>query len=173
MINYINNNVNVILEIQNYLINLRNIHPSLPEVYPTGIYDETTANAIIEFQNIMGLPPTGTVDILTWNALIRDYGEYLKRIQAPGSIPFSATEFVDVKRGDQRDIVYAIKIMLNNFHRRYANYIKLDVTNLYDEQTEESVKLFQERSMLPVTGIVDKNTWDTMVAIYNTCRFYL
>lgn len=172
MINNSNYNINLVLEIQNYLINIRNTYPSLPTIYPTGVYDAATRNAVAEFQNIKGLPSTGNVEIYTWNALIRENNEYLKKTQIPGRIPVSTPDFEVVKRGDRRDIVYAIKVMLNNFHKRYINYSELEITNLYNQETEEAVKLFQQRSMLPVTGVVDKTTWNTLVTIYDTCKFY-
>ncbi|MBE9136073.1 peptidoglycan-binding protein, partial [Nodosilinea sp. LEGE 07088] len=37
----------------------------------TGIYDQTTQNAVREFQRVNGLPVTGTVDAATWQALYR------------------------------------------------------------------------------------------------------
>jgi peptidoglycan hydrolase-like protein with peptidoglycan-binding domain len=172
MIN-INSNSNLILELQNYLINLRNMHPSLPRVYETGIYDTETINAVIVFQQLMGIPSTGNVDFDTWNMIINENNEYLRRTQVPGRIPFSTPNFKEIKLGDQGDIVYALKIMLNSFSRRYTNYTQLELTNLYDEQTQEAVNLFQQRSMLPITGIVDRITWNLLVSIYECCRFYL
>lgn len=172
MVNDINFNTILVKEIQNYLINIKNIYSSLPPVYPTGVYDTSTRNAIIAFQGIRGLPPTGVVDIYTWNALVQDNNEYLKKTQMPSRVPLSAPDFLEVKFGDEKDIVYAIKIMLNSFNRRFTNYHQLDVTNVYDEDTERAVKLFQQRSMLPVTGVVDKDTWNTLVTIYDSCRFY-
>ena len=62
--------------------------------------------------------------------------------------------------------------MLNGFWRKYINYTQLEVTNLYDKETEETVRLFQQRSMLPDTGIVDMDTWNTLVKIYDNCRFF-
>lgn len=167
-----NNNENLILEIQNYLINIRNTYPSLPLIEPTGVYDQETRNAVIAFQNIKGLPPTGSVDLRTGNELVRENNEYLRRTQTPVRIPFSSSDFQNVKIGDQRDLVYALKIMLNSFNRRFSNYIELQITDIYDEKTEEVVRLFQERSMLPVTGIVDIETWNALVNIYDCCRFY-
>lgn len=162
----------IILEIQNYLINIKNLHPSLPTVYPTGIYDEATRNAVTAFQIIKGLAPTGFVDFRTWDELILENNEYLREFQAPQRIPVSTHDFIDVKIGDQRDIVYVIKTILNSFHRRYTNYAELEVSNTFDEETEEAVKVFQKISMLPVTGIVDINTWNTLIKIYDGCRFY-
>jgi uncharacterized protein YgiM (DUF1202 family) len=42
-----------------------------PSFIVTGIYDQTTQNAVREFQRVNGLPVTGTVDAATWNALYR------------------------------------------------------------------------------------------------------
>jgi peptidoglycan hydrolase-like protein with peptidoglycan-binding domain len=40
---------------------------SPPEI--TGTYDQSSANAVREFQSLVMLPVTGLVDILTWNAI--------------------------------------------------------------------------------------------------------
>lgn len=165
-------NTYLILEIQNYLINIKKLYPSLPALEPTGIYDKATRSAVLAFQNMKGLPATGTVDVPTLNELVRENNECFRKTQLPSRIPVSTPDFADVKLSDKRDIVYAIKIMLNHFNRRYINYTELDVTNLYDEETEEAIRAFQEKSMLPVTGIVDINTWNTLVKIYDGCRFY-
>lgn len=173
MINNTNYYGDLILEIQNYLINIRNTYPSLPLINPTGIFDQETRNAVIAFQNIKLLPPTGSVDVRTANELLRENNEYLRKTQMPARIPVSIPDFKSVEKGDQKDIVYAIKVILNSFNRRYSNYIELEVTDIYDGKTEEAVKLFQERSMLPVTGIVDMATWNHLVNTYDYCRFYM
>lgn len=165
-------NSETILELQKYLINLRNIYPSLLVIYPTGIYDNNTRNDVSEFQMIKGLPTTGVVDINTWNEIIFENEQYLKKTQPPKSVMVSHAAFEDVKVGDTRDIVYAIKVMLSSMNKKYANYHELEISNLYDEKTKKAVELFQERSMLPVTGIVDVETWNTLVAIYGGCKFY-
>ncbi len=168
----LNSNSNLVLELQSYLINIRNLYSTLPKVNKTGIYDTETSNAVTVFQELMGLPATGVVNFDTWNAIINANNEYLQKNQVPGKIPFSTSDFRDIKPSDQGDIVYAVKIMLNSFGRRYANYVQLELTNIYDAQTEENIKLFQQRTMLPVTGIVDRVTWNAMVTIYECCRFY-
>ena len=165
-------NKNLVMVIQNHLNNIKNLYPSLPSVTPTGIYDEATQNAVLIFQKIKGLSPTGFVDVPTLNALVHENHECIKKTQMPYKISFSTRDFVDVKLGDQRDIVYVIKVMINGFCRRYVNYNKLEVTNLFDEETEEAVRLFQQRSMLPPSGIVDIKTWNALVKIYDVCRLY-
>ena len=121
---------------------------------------------------LKALPLTGNLDYNTWNTLVKENIEYVLKSKMPIKIPFSSHDFKDVKIHHQGDIIYAIKIMLNSLGRRYTNYKQLELTNIFDRETEEAIKLFQERSMLPVTGIVDRITWNTLVTIYEHCRFY-
>lgn len=49
--------------------------PSIPPVPENGIFGEETEKAVIAFQNLFGLEPTGTVNEATWNELSRVYRE--------------------------------------------------------------------------------------------------
>jgi peptidoglycan hydrolase-like protein with peptidoglycan-binding domain len=46
-------------------------------------------------------------------------------------------------------------------------------TGFYDNQTREAVEKFQEFAALPVTGQIDKTTWDEIVAEYKQVEAYL
>lgn len=61
--------------IQQILSYISLVIPSIPPVPTDGIFDETTEEAVIAFQNIFGLEPTGIVDEATWNELARVYRE--------------------------------------------------------------------------------------------------
>ncbi|MGB4438164.1 MAG: peptidoglycan-binding domain-containing protein [Sedimentibacter sp.] len=181
MINNINNINNilssmkqseVVSEIQHYLRNISYSQPELQQIIITGIYDTPTREAVSAFQNIVGLPVTGKVDFNTWKALINANNLHVESKEMPHKIPCCSYDFVEIKNGYEGDIVYAIKIMLNNFSRKFSNYNKLEITNKYNNETEEEIKKFQKTSMLPVTGIVDKTTWNTLVSIFDTCKFY-
>ena len=160
---------NFILEIQNYLNNANNAGN---KIGLTGVYDEATRNALLAFQKINGLHPSGYIDAPALFMLVRKNNDYLRRAQRPGRIAVSNSDFADVKKGGQKDLVYSIKLILNSFYRRYSNYPELEMTNIYDEKTEEAISLFQQRSMLPVTGIVDLKTWNTLCQIYDSSKLY-
>jgi len=49
--------------------------PLIPPISEQGIFGEETENAVIAFQNIFGLEPTGVVNEATWNELVRVYQE--------------------------------------------------------------------------------------------------
>jgi len=159
-------------EIQYYLRNISYSHSELPQIIMTGIYDTRTREAVSAFQCIAGLPITGKVDFNTWKALVNANKLHVKSKEMPHKIPCCSYDFVEIKNGYEGDIVYTIKIMLNNFNRKFSNYKKLEITNKFNSATEEEIKRFQKTSMLPVTGIVDKTTWNTLVSIYDTCKLY-
>ena len=43
----------------------------------TGVFDEDTEEALLRFQAIQDLPPTGRLDRNTWNRLSEEYQNYL------------------------------------------------------------------------------------------------
>lgn len=46
------------------------------DVEKSGVYDETTAACVREFQKINGIEPTGEVDRTTWDRLARNYNTF-------------------------------------------------------------------------------------------------
>jgi peptidoglycan hydrolase-like protein with peptidoglycan-binding domain len=167
-----NDETSPISEIQRYLRNISYSHPEIPRIALSGKYDRQTQMAVEDFQKFSGLPVTGKVDYTTWNAMVRENSLHMKSIEMPYKLPCRSFDFGTIKNGYSGDIVYVLKIMLNNFCRKYKNYKHLEINDQYDYATEEAVKEFQKASMLPVTGIVDKETWNTMISIYSTCKLY-
>ncbi len=49
--------------------------PSIPPITVSGIFDEKTENAVMAFQTMFGLEPTGIVDEASWNEIARIYSE--------------------------------------------------------------------------------------------------
>ena len=59
--------------IQLLLLELRAAYDVFEDITESGTYDAKTQNAIAKFQLINGIPPTGNVDLRTWNRLVREY----------------------------------------------------------------------------------------------------
>ena len=170
--NNFNNQISAITEIQMYLRNISLYHPEIPRIIVNGNYDSETKAAVEAFQKITGLDVTGKVNYATWNALVKENSLHKVDKEMPYKIPYSGYDFEDLSIGYAGDRVYAIKMILNNFCRKFRNYKRLEVNDMYDHETEEAIKQFQKTSMLPITGVVDKKTWNTLVSIYDTCKFY-
>lgn len=163
---------NPILEIQLYLNDIARIYPEIPSVYPTGIYDERTRNSVMEFQKYFSLPVTGVVDLATWEKIISEHKICLHGINVPTSVSCFPSNISEFKLNDQHNCIYMLQIVLNNFRRHYPNYIEVPITGIYDERTEDAVKQFQQLSGLPVTGVLNRITWNTLNLINDTCRLY-
>ena len=60
--------------------------PQLPVVEQTGVYGEETQQAVAAFQSYDGQEATGSVTILTWNALYRQYASIEQIIFSSGAL---------------------------------------------------------------------------------------
>ncbi|WP_313343896.1 peptidoglycan-binding protein [Sedimentibacter sp.] len=163
---------NPVLEIQHYLNDIAQVHPEIPLVYPTGRYDDRTRNAVIEFQEFYSLPVTGVVDLETWNKILSEHKKCSHCINVPSTVSCFPNNVTEFKLGDQNNCIYILQIVLNNFKNKYSNYVEAPITGIYDKKTKEAVKQFQQLSSLPVTGILNRETWNTLNLINNTCRLY-
>ena len=76
-----------------------------------------------------------------------------------------------VKLGDVANPVLAIQRDLRRIKQNYPAIP--DITTklgIYDQETENAVKKFQEIFNLPITGVVDKATWYKIKYVYNSVK---
>lgn len=67
---------NVVTQIQTFLRVIAQNNNSVPSVTVDGIYGEKTKAAVTAVQRLSGIPETGSVGPLTWNAIVNLYNEY-------------------------------------------------------------------------------------------------
>lgn len=136
-------------------------------IVPDGIYDEKTRTAVSQFQRFIGLPITGIVNRATWDAL---YGAYraseFERSRPKPLYPFPESGGYVLTPGEVSDIVMIIQLMLDTLSAHYDG-IEVTPTGEYDEQTRRAVEVFQRTNNLPVTGTIDKVTWNRLADVYN------
>ena len=61
--------------IQEYLVYISTVYPSIPAPAVTGVYGLETVRAVEAFQRQFGLPETGTVGVTTWDAIATLYSD--------------------------------------------------------------------------------------------------
>ena len=59
--------------LQSMLIQLSLENPSIPQPDHNGVLDELTSEALVAFQFIADLPPTGELDKITWKYLVKQF----------------------------------------------------------------------------------------------------
>lgn len=65
-----------VIAIQEMLSYISLAIPAIPLITELGVFGEETQNAVIAFQQMFGIDPTGIVDETTWNELIKIYTQY-------------------------------------------------------------------------------------------------
>ncbi len=162
------NNVQII---QNQLNRIRRNYPAIPQIENVnGIFGVDTENAVRKFQEIFNLNVTGTVDKATWYAIKRYYAgvKGLSELAAEGvtiaeaSVPF-ATQLEEGQSGIPiRTLQYYLSVIA------YFNGALSPVprTAVFDADTVDAVERLQSFYGLPVTGIVDDDTWNTITRVY-------
>jgi peptidoglycan hydrolase-like protein with peptidoglycan-binding domain len=62
--------------------------------------------------------------------------------------------------------VYELQHMLRKIAQITGGVPLINTDGIYGEATREAVSVFQQENGLPVTGEVDKATWDRIFAVY-------
>ena len=157
-----------VLELQNMLRRISLMEHRLPLVNPSGVYDETTEEAVREFQRQNGLSPTGETDYATWNAILACYRDCEACMIPDVPIyPFPGHDYRAVP-GEKSTVVLIIQIVLDAISTTYDAFYDVRPTGVYDEATQDAVSEFQKINRLPETGIVNDETWDALAESFNT-----
>ena len=165
----ITNSKSSIAEVQGYLRELHHdTQGEIPLVNPDGIYGEETVAAVEAFQRANGIPVTGRVDNATWDAIYKAFlAAVLRREKPHGIMPFPDEDGYEVSEGERSDVVMAIQLVLRLLASIYDDIDGTNTGGVYDEPTATDVRTFQARHNLPVTGKVDKATWNALADAYN------
>ncbi len=160
---------NNIYELQRYLRELHyDTRGEIPLVNPDGIYGSETREAVEAFQALHNLLVTGEADNTTWNAIYREYTDAISRRSPPHPIsPFPNEEGYVIDEGEYSDIVAIVQFMLRLLSNVYDDIDGLPPEGVYNEATIKDIKTFQRAHRLPITGIIDKTTWNALADAYN------
>lgn len=155
-------------ELQGHLQTIQREKQGYTDVPRDGFFGETTVAAVKEEQRLAGLPETGVVDFATWEHIRKTCGE-LARANSPAipicGFPLHGRPFSE---GSQGNGVAFLHLMLWELRQKYVNLSPVERFSAeYSSATARCVSQLQEVYRLPVTGITDKVTWDTVVGLYN------
>lgn len=152
-------------EIQNMLYYISFFDKEIPRVYPDGIYDSETEEAVAIFQEQNGLEPTGRVSYDTWVRLRERYLALSDKNAPPIRISIFPSSLYETQTGEKSGIITVIQILLDELSE-HIPIGSVERTGVNDEQTIEAVRKYQNIRNLPLTGMVDKRTWDALATDY-------
>ncbi|MGG2971689.1 peptidoglycan-binding protein [Geobacillus stearothermophilus] len=131
--------------------------------YPnvTGYYGMITADAVRRFQKDNGLPATGSADDTT---LARIADAATRKTAPPAETSRPAIRLTIGSRGQEVERVQAKLKQLGYF--TYPT-----ITGYYGTITADAVRRFQQDAKLPVTGVVDGDTYERLIGQAPAVRF--
>ncbi len=153
--------------LQYYLSVIADYYEAVPPIPITGVFDETTRDAVYSFQKVFALPIDGIVDQRTWNEMYDAYTGIIDSLPedyiSSVGIPFPG-EYLAV--GSTGEYVTALQTYLCVVATVYPSITPPAVTGTFDTQTEEAVKEFQRLFDLTQSGVVGPITWDEIADQY-------
>jgi len=156
----------VIFEIQQKLRNIYKGQGDDPAIIPDGIFSDETKRAVTDFQKSQNLTRTGKVDFATFEALKTENERVLFRESLPVQVMRIRNEDFPLSYGDENEFVEKLKIMLNLVADRHKNFSSLERNSIFDRDTEEQVRRWQAVTFTRETGVVDKETWNSLASYY-------
>lgn len=155
--------------LQYFLSILAEFYETIPFLKITGVFGEKTRNAVISFQQSNGLPQTGIVDAITWNAIYEQYIGIIDTVitkNADSVIPADPYPGEVLKQGSKGENVRTLQQYINTISLTYPAISPIPTTGLFGTQTTQSIQQYQELFGFPKTGIVDRTLWNSIINTY-------
>ena len=150
---------------------ISNNYPAIQKIItPDGFFSDDTERAVKDFQNIFGLEADGVVGKSTWYAIRRIYNA-VKRLNELDSEGISLSEVTDqfesdISLGDQGNAVANLQLFINYLATYYNTIPSIAVDGIFGSDTQNAVFSVQRTFDLPITGIVDAQTWEAIYRAY-------
>ncbi len=154
--------------VQYYLAVISYFLNNIPLLNINGVYDETMAEAVRQFQSYYGLPITGEIDIGTWDTIREIYISVIASI--PDSFYGRRAKLYPgyfLTEGMRNDAVRDLQTYLSTIGRFYPEISELPITGYFGSQTEAAVRTFQQLFGLNVSGAVGPVTWNDIAKQYD------
>ncbi len=155
-----------ILRIQWYLNRISYfLNGELPTSAPTGIFTQSTANNVKEFQRYFDLPQTGIINEATWNRIVSVYYSLLQNFPEEEEV-LESYPGTPIRQGDEGENVLYIQQALNSIRNTISGINYLSEDGKFGSATATAVRQFQEFFSLTPDGIVGPETWRRIAEIY-------
>ena len=128
-------------------------------------FGKGTKESVESFQKYFSLPVDGIVGEVTWNTIKEVFLDVFKILpNIEQTIPYPNEQ---IRPGSRGDYVTIIQTYLNYISIFYPGINSVDVDGIYGPSSVSQVKAFQTVFGLPVTGIVNATTWNSITDVYS------
>ena len=151
--------------VQYYLSVVAYFDPRVSTPTSGGGFDEATRQSVLSFQLAYGLAETGEVDEETWNRIVSVYRGNVASVEAGVSAELFPGALISL--GDEGADVLRVQEFLAVIAEVYTEIPVPPRSGVYDEATENAVRIFQGLFGIEQSGIVGPITWLNLAEKYN------
>lgn len=157
--------------IQAYLNRIRNNYPAIPVITDqTGVFGESTRNAVMKFQSIFNLGADGVVGKATWYKISELYTAVTRLAELDsegtslgiGTVPPSSV----LRMGSRGTDVITLQYLLNVIAEFYPSVPSTAQDGIFGSGTQQAVTAFQRMMQLSPDGVVGAATWRALYETY-------
>ncbi len=162
------NNVKII---QTELNRIAENYPAIPRIArEDGIFGTDTENTVRTFQQVFNIPQTGVVDKSTWYR-IKQYYTGVKNLTSLVSEGITLEEAQVPFPGELSEGMTGIGVRTLQYYLNIIGYFNPDLNllpldGIFGPATTQAVREFQSYYGLPVTGVVNTDTWNRINKVY-------
>ena len=162
--------------VQTRLNRISTNYPGIPKIYPAdGIFDADTEAAVRAFQRQFNLTPDGLVGRATWYRIASVFNN-VKRLSELDSEGLTLEEISRQYPEELREGTSGVSIKLlqyflaivGEYYDALPRWQASQLDGVFGRQTREAVESYQRMLGLPVTGVVDRATWDALLSTYRS-----
>ncbi|NLC79523.1 MAG: peptidoglycan-binding protein, partial [Ruminococcaceae bacterium] len=133
-----------------------------------GIFGARTKEAVTAFQFAQNLSADGIIGQQTWNRLYRLYYSVNNGLTISAPYPGSALTI-----GSVGSNVALMQRYLNYIRSFYTSIPEITIDSQFGNATRTAVMAFQRLFGLTADGIIGRQTWSAIVAVYDRVVVYI
>lgn len=162
--------------IQNRLNRISTNYPNIPKIYPAdGVFDADTEAAVRAFQRQFNLTPDGLVGRATWYRIAFVYNnvKQLSELNSEGlTLEEISRQYPELlsegMSGVSVRLLQYFLAIAGEYYDALPRWSAAQLDGIFGPQTRSAVEAYQRMLGLPVTGAVDRATWNALVSTYRS-----
>lgn len=155
-----------IKQIQRMLREISFFDERIERVVPDGIYGEQTETSVRSFQRNNNLYETGVVDNDTWDKIIEEYDRVYRENKRNVPITVIDEGAIPIETGDGALSLFVIQAMMLALSGELSNLDKVEVTGVYDAQTQRAAEKIMIISGLEPKSELDREFINSLSELY-------
>lgn len=155
-----------VLHLQIMLRTIAFQHSTLPQVIPTGVFDEPTLEAVMTFQRDFHPPVTGVVDTGTWAAIVQLYRQALAETAVPlpcAGYPFGS---LTIEPGTSSVHLPVIQAMFRALSEVLDGVEDGPVNGVHEGASVRNVCWLGQCDGCSGGGVITRDTWNYLSRLY-------